>query len=150
MSAEVSERSLEEAIENELLRHGPDAYAGRISGVQETPPPYGENVPDGYRKRLPEEYDRALCLIPRDTLDFILATQPKEWARLKEHHGAEIRDRFLRRLAQEIERRGALEVLRNGIKDSGCKFRLAYFRPASGLNEELQRLHAANLFTVAR
>ena len=35
-------------------------------------------------------------------------------------------------------------------RDSGCKFRLAYFRPASGLNEELQRLHAANLFAVVR
>ena len=45
---------------------------------------------------------------------------------------------------------GALDVLRNGVKDSGCKFRLAYFRPASGLNEELQRLHAANLFAVVR
>ena len=41
-------------------------------------------------------------------------------------------------------------MLRNGVKDSGCKFRLAYFRPASGLNEELQRLHAANLFAVVR
>jgi type I restriction enzyme R subunit len=41
-------------------------------------------------------------------------------------------------------------VLRNGIKDSGCKFRLAYFRPASGLNEETRRLHAANLFAVVR
>ena len=30
---------------------------------------------------------------------------------------------------------GALDVLRNGVKDSGCKFRLAYFRPASGLND---------------
>ena len=41
-------------------------------------------------------------------------------------------------------------ALPNGIKDSGCKFRLAYFRPASGLNEEMQRLHAANLFAVVR
>jgi type I restriction enzyme R subunit len=41
-------------------------------------------------------------------------------------------------------------VLRNGFKDSGCKFRLAYFRPASGLNEETQRLHAANVFSVVR
>ena len=32
----------------------------------------------------------------------------------------------------------------------GCKFRLAYFRPASGLNEETRRLHAANLFSVVR
>ncbi len=41
-------------------------------------------------------------------------------------------------------------MLRNGVKDSGCKFRLAYFRPASGLNEETRRLHAANLFAVVR
>ena len=32
----------------------------------------------------------------------------------------------------------------------GCSFRLAYFRPASGLNEETRRLHAANFFAVAR
>ena len=35
-------------------------------------------------------------------------------------------------------RRRHLEVLRNGVKDSGCKFRLAYFRPASGLNKALR------------
>ena len=61
-----------------------------------------------------------------------------------------MKPRFLGRLSREIGRRGALEVLRNGVKDMGCKFRLAYFRPASGLNEELQRLHAANLFAVVR
>ncbi len=150
MSPDISERSFEEAIECGLLEYGPDACSGDTSAVRETEAPYGEAVPGGYRRRSPEEYDRALCLIPRDVVDFVLATQPKEWQRLKEHHGAEVKDRFLKRLAQEIERRGALDVLRNGIKDSGCKFRLAYFRPASGLNEELQRLHAANLFAVVR
>ena len=68
----------------------------------------------------------------------------------QQHHGADIKPRFLGYLSREITRRGALDVLRKGIKDSGCKFRLAYFRPASGLNEELQRLHAANLFAVVR
>jgi type I restriction enzyme R subunit len=61
-----------------------------------------------------------------------------------------VEEQFLKRLVSEIERRGALDVLRNGIKDSGVKFRLAYFRPASGLNEETRRLHAANLFAVVR
>ena len=32
----------------------------------------------------------------------------------------------------EIASRGALDVLRTGIKDSGIRFQLAYFRPASG------------------
>jgi type I restriction enzyme R subunit len=118
--------------------------------VHETPPAFGDTPPGGYRKRSAADYDRTLCLIPREVVDFVLATQPKEWKKLEEHHGSAVREQFLKRLAAEIERRGALDVLRNGIKDSGCKFRLAYFRPASGLNEESRRLHGANLFSVVR
>ncbi len=150
MSPEISERAFERAIECALLQYGPDACAGDASAVRETPPPYGENPPGGYRRRRLEDYDRALCLLPRDAVDFVLATQLKEWKKLEQHHGAAVREQFLKRLASEIERRGALDVLRNGLKDSGCKFRLAYFRPASGLNEETRRLHAANLFAVVR
>ncbi|MBL8862892.1 MAG: putative DNA binding domain-containing protein [Planctomycetes bacterium] len=150
MSPEISERSFEEAIECALLQYGPDACAGDSMAVRETPPPYGDTPPGGYRRRKPEEYDRTLCLLPRDVLDFVLATQPKEWKKLEQHHGTAVREQFLKRLAAEIERRGALDVLRNGLKDSGVKFRLAWFRPASGLNEETRRLHAANLFAVVR
>ncbi|NJL28886.1 MAG: type I restriction endonuclease subunit R, partial [Thermoanaerobaculia bacterium] len=39
---------------------------------------------------------------------------------------------------------------RSGDLDSGCKFHLAYFRPASGLNEDTRRLHAANLLSIVR
>jgi len=150
MGAEVSERAFEEAVEAALLQ---DRFATDIGAVpsRETVPPYGdEAVPGGYHRRRTEDYDRGLCLIPRDVIDFVLATQAKEWKRLQQHHGAEVKARFLARLSREIRRRGALDVLRTGVKDSGCKFRLAFFRPASGLNEELQRLHAANLFAVVR
>src|SRR5438093_77943 len=150
MSLEISERSFEETIECGLLQHGPDACAAEANTVRETSPPYGDTPPGGYRKRGSEDYDRMLCLLPRDVVDFVLATQPKEWKKLEQHHGTAVREQFLKRVAAEIERRGALDVLRSGIKDSGCKFRLAYFRPASGLNEETRRLHAANLFAVVR
>ena len=83
-------------------------------------------------------------------LDFVLATQPREWKRLSQHHGTMVQEQFLKRLASEIGRRGALDVLRTGIRDMGCKFQLAYFQPASGLNEETKRLHVANLFSVVR
>ena len=121
-----------------------------VAGLRETPRRRRATRRRAATKRQPEDYDRALCLLPRDVVDFVLATQPKEWEKLEQHHGAAVREQFLKRLAAEIERRGALDVLRNGIKDSGCKFRLAYFRPASGLNEETRRLHAANLFAVVR
>jgi len=150
MTPEISEHSFEEEIERVLLEYGPDAYPSEAGEIRETVPPYGDNLPGSFRKRTPADYDRALCLIPRDVVDFILATQPKEWEKLQQHHGAEVKQRFLRHLARAIEHRGTLDVLRSGFKDSGCKFQLAYFQPASGLNRELQRLHEANLFSVVR
>ena len=80
----------------------------------------------------------------------MLVTQPQEWQRLSQHHGSAVEEQFLKRLASEIARRGALDVLRNGIRDMGCRFRLAYFRPSSGLNEETRRLHRGNVFSVVR
>ena len=142
MNVDVSERAFEDAIEAALLR-------GK-NMVAEARDFYDVMPPGGYSKRGSEDYDRTLCLITRDVLDFVLATQPREWKRLSQHHGTMVEEQFLKRLASEIGRRGALDVLRTGIRDMGCKFQLAYFRPASGLNEETKRLHAANLFSVVR
>ena len=139
---EVSERAFEDAIEGALL-----LPKGVVAEEGES---YDDMPPGGYSKRSSEDYDKTLCLIGRDVLDFVLATQPREWKRLSEHHGTAVEEQFLKRLASEIGRRGALDVLRTGIRDMGCKFQLAYFRPASGLNEETKRLHAANLFSVVR
>lgn len=92
MSPEISERSFEDAIEAALLEHGPDARPSADNIVREVSPAYGDMPPRGYHKRRPEDYDRALCLIRRDVRDFILATQPKEWLKLKEHHGAAVEE----------------------------------------------------------
>jgi type I restriction enzyme R subunit len=143
MSPEISERSFEDAIECGLLQDGPDACAANAQRFLESKAEYRDAAPGGYLKRRHQDYDRGLCLLPRDVVDFILATQPREWQKLEEHHGAEVRERFLTRLASEIERRGALDVLRNGVKDSGVKFALAYFRPSSGLNVLLYIIHLA-------
>ncbi len=149
MATDISERGFEEAIEAVLISNPEEAAEG-TTGRSVSREPYGDWLPGGYRKRRPEDYNRSLCLIPGDVIAFIYATQPKEWAKLEQHHGAEVKDRFLGRLSREIERRGALDVLRKGVKDSGCKFRLAYFHPASGLNEELRKLYEANVFSVVR
>ena len=143
MYVDVSERAFEDAIEAGLLQHAQGAFGERRSS-------YLDMTPVSYNKRRSEDYDRALCIIPRDVLDFVLATQPQEWERLTQHHGEEVKERFLKRLSTEIRSRGALDVLRKGIKDMGCRFRIAYFRPASGLNEETRRLYLGNLFSFVR
>ena len=114
MTPVISERAFEDAIEAALLRHGPDAIPGEPTGVAEKPTRYGDpwTQPGGYHRRRAEDYDRELCLLPNDVVDFILATQPKEWERLSQHYGVRVKERFLRRLSSEIERRGALSVLR--------------------------------------
>lgn len=150
MSPDVSERSFEEAIEYGLLQSGLGAYVDGAGLSEPAAAPWGDMPSGGYLRRLPDDYDRALCFLPQDAIDFVLATQPKEWTRLKQHHGAAVKEQFLQRLAAEIKQRGALDMLRNGIRDSGCKFQLAYFRPASGLNEATQRLYGANLFALVR
>jgi len=149
---EIREHAFESAIEAALLAEGPDDPMRKSIGGEKPPSIYdsGHFPSGGWHKRDPEEYDRKRCLIPRDVFDFIYATQPKEWKRLQEHHGAEVKEQFLIRLARQIEQRGALDVLRKGIKDSGCHFRLAFFQPSSGLNVDLQKLHGANLFAIIR
>lgn len=40
----------------------------------------------GYEKGKPEDYDPALVLLPKTVVRFVQATQPKEWAKLKEQY----------------------------------------------------------------
>ncbi len=150
MTPMISEKAFEDAIECALLAGGEDECTGWPKAIREHPLTYGEGAPGGYHRRSPEAYDRKLCLLPKDLLDFVLATQPKTWTKYTEHHGAASKEQLALRVAKEIEKRGALDVLRKGVKDHGCKFDLAYFRPSSGLNQELQTLYRGNLFSVVR
>jgi len=149
---DITEKNFESTIECTLLAGGPDACEG-FAVLRELPPRYGAvepPQPGGFLKRTSADYDEDLCLDPEMAVKFIQATQPKEWAKLKRQYGDRAREQFAKRLAREIERRGTLDVLRNGVKDRGAKLRLVYFRPPSGLNPELQEKYRANLFTVVR
>jgi type I restriction enzyme R subunit len=107
-------------------------------------------IKSGYQRRTSTDYNTELCLIPQDVFDFIQATQPKEWQKLKTQYGDDANTKLLKRLAKVIKIRGTLEVLRKGLKANGCRFKLAYFKPASGLNEETQKLYQANFFSIVR
>ncbi len=105
---------------------------------------------NGYVCRDASGYDRALCLDTDVLFQFLYATQAKVWEKLKLQYGEQVKERFLKRLAGQIEKRGTLDVLRKGVDDLGCHFELAYFQPESTLNEEHARLHQANILGVMR
>ena len=104
----------------------------------------------GYRARQPALYNRGLCLIPDETLQFIRDTQPNEYQKLERQYGEETSIKLINRVSREIGRRGMLDVLRKGVRDRGCYFDLIYFRPSSGMNPDHQRLYAQNQFSLIR
>ncbi len=95
-------------------------------------------------------YDKSLCLISTKLLDFIKSTQEKTYQKLEQQYGTETDTKLLKRVSSEIESRGVIDVLRNGVKDRGCHFHLVYFEPKSGLNVEHQELFKQNQFTLIR
>ena len=103
----------------------------------------------GYSSIHFNEYDRTLCLIPKEVIGFVKKTQPKEWEKLELQYGSDTENKFLKRLTDEIGKRGVIDVLRNGVKDRGSNFNLVYFEPKSGLNKEHQELYKQNQLVVA-
>ena len=121
------ERAFEDGIEDHLLTHG-------------------------YHQGSAPDYEPALGLDTAQLFAFIGATQSEQWERLVPLHGDPdtAQKRFAQRLAVQIDKRGTIDVLRHGMSDNGIDFRLAYFRPASGLNPDLETLYDANRLTVTR
>ena len=109
-----------------------------------------ELVESGYMKRKTESYDKDLCSIPDDLIGFIKDTQHKQYEKLETQYGSQTEEKLLKRISDEIEKRGLIDVLRKGVKDRGANFQLVYFEPKSGLNPEHRELYEKNRFTVVR
>lgn len=91
-------------------------------------------------------YDTPRALYPADVLVWLQATQPQAWASLQKNHGAALEATVLDRLRKALDTQGTLDVLRHGFDLIGLKapLRMAQFRPALGMNAELQARYAAN------
>ncbi|MDK7200413.1 type I restriction endonuclease subunit R [Corynebacterium amycolatum] len=128
---DTSERRFEDEIEYWLTHVGPSEF-------------------DLYESRPSAGFDKQLGLYPQDLLDFVRETQPQQWERLERIHGAKAGEKFCKRVARELDRRGVVEVLRRGVEDLGARFKLVFFAPGSDLNELLAEKYWANRLTVVR
>ena len=97
-------------------------------------------------------YDRARALFPADVLAWVQATQPKAWDVLAKNHGLKAGDTLLSRLRDQLDQRGTLDVLRNGIELLGLKapLKLAEFKPALSINADILARYSANRLRVVR
>ncbi|MFH0947789.1 MAG: type I restriction endonuclease [Elusimicrobiota bacterium] len=122
----TNEKAFEESIEESLITNG------------------------RYVKGNPDNFNRELALDTSVLFAFIKDTQKNVWDELVKIHGLDVEKKFVYRLNQELDSRGMLDCLRNGITDYGKSFKLAYFKPVSKLNPETQKLYDSNVLTVTR
>lgn len=104
----------------------------------------------GYESTAPTTYHPGHALIPEITLTFIRTSQPKEWTKLEALHGINTEATVLKDLTHWLDTYGTLAVLRNGFKCYGRTLRVAFFKPAHGMNPELAAQYAANRVGVTR
>lgn len=121
----TSEAAFETAIEEVLLAHG-------------------------YERQDSKFFDREQAIFPELALDFIRTTQAKTWEKLEALHGDKTGERVLEALCKWMDREGSLATLRHGFKCFGKTLRIAFFRPAHGLNPDLEERYRANRLGITR
>ena len=92
--------------------------------------------------RGPRLYDAELGLDTSEMWEFVGKTQVKRFDKLIELHGgdqAAAMRSFAIRVANEVDARGVLDVLRYGVKDRGVPVDLCYFRPGLLLAKDALR-----------
>lgn len=105
---------------------------------------------NGWLEGNANDFSSEIAVDKKAILDFIQTSQPKEWELLKSYYKDEVENKFFQRLFKELDLRGMLDVIRHGITDSGVKFKMAYFKPDSGLNPDTLKQYSLNKHYITR
>ena len=95
-------------------------------------------------------WDKEAAIFPEYVLRFIKGTQPQLWTQMEQLHGVELPGLLIKTLLKERINKGTMHIIRHGFKFYGKTFKLAYFKPAHGMNPEALALYDQNQFHVTR
>lgn len=126
MGIECNEKRFEQDIHSYMLNHG------------------------GYTKGDMSTYDKEKAIDMDKLIRFVKNTQPKAWSRFEKQCNFDIEKKFYKVLNDEIEEHGLIYILRHGFIYRGIKFKVAYFKPESGKNNDLWDLYNQNILTSTR
>ena len=104
----------------------------------------------GYMAGNSPDYSPELGMFKYEVIKFLQDSQPENWQKISGIHGSDTENRIIQRIYKEMDLRGSLDVIRNGFIDYGVRFRLAFFKPESGLNPETQVLYNKNKLKIYR
>lgn len=103
-----------------------------------------------YTSRLSQNFDLDYVLDTELLMQFITTSQPEIWQKLEKQFPTNTMDAVANEFSKLRDRRGILNLLREGFVLQGATIKLVSFKPSSGLNEEHRRKYEANKFSVIR
>ncbi len=104
----------------------------------------------GWTKGSSANFNPGLALDPVELMAWIKDTQSDKLQELRNRRNNDVEQKFIERVAQELDNRGTLDVLRHGVTDLGVEFQMCQFKPAGALNPDLVELYQKNRLTVTR
>ena len=103
-----------------------------------------------YTSRFSQKFNLDYVLDVELLQNFITTTQHEAWQKLQRQYPTNTMDAVASEFAKLRDRRGILNLLREGFVLQGATIKLISFKPSSGLNEEHRRKYEANRFSVIR
>lgn len=103
-----------------------------------------------YHKGESQNYNKEYCLDTFELFRFLEATQADTLAEYKKRRGENYKTLLCKRIYQQIQQKGIIEVLRKGISDQELKFQLLYKQPTSDKNPQSISRYQQNRYTVTR
>ena len=139
MVMDAKEQNLEEDIESFLC--SPEGGYLKSTDKQSLLYIDGENwqMVDGGYAALPGRGIDIATLV-----SFIQASQPKSWERFERTCNSDPALKFAKVFQDNVDTHGIVHILKHGFKHRGIPFKVAYFKPESGLNETACERYAMN------
>lgn len=96
-------------------------------------------------------YDKNLCVVGDEFIEFLKTTQEETYDKLQRKYGENTDKTVLNRLNKEVDSKGLVHVLRKGFNDvHGGNIKTLFFQSNSSLNEERRKKYLQNKFLLVR
>ena len=96
------------------------------------------------------EYDKQLCIIPGELIEFIKTSQQDKYNNLTGQLGAVVDTKIIERVTKSLKVNKTLVTLREGVKMNGVTLDLAYFKPSNDKTPEHEIGFKLNRLAVIR
>lgn len=123
---DIKEKRFEQDIESYMLKYG------------------------GYTKGDLSTYNRENAIDLPKLIQYIKATQPKEWQKYERNYGADAEKRLYKRFQECVYTFGLTYVLKHGFEDRGAKIKIVSFKENTTLNDSVLADYNSNIITCTR